>query len=646
MIRKFVLALTLCAALLAPLSAAQAQGGDDTDALLDAALALLSEQLGFPLSREHLSAWTWEEVFWPDTSLGCPQPDQAYDQVQTRGYEFHLTYSESVYEIHLTPDGASAVFCGVESAAPPVTATPSPSAPQAATPTAEVTPSATVDGEELVNIGIAYLNSQLGTAITRRDLSRWTWEATTWPDTSLGCPQPDAVYDSSAPVRGYILTIEYVDRVYELHLTADRRTIMPCGDEQLQPVIDADLGSAVEIITATPAAPEQVSGDSPILFYTGADGNVYRAAWNEYPGMNITGDIAPTPATPSPLPRFDHVYGYYRWSPDGQHVAFVDSAAPARLLLTDADGSQPIQLATDLAPLYPPAWSPDGSALAYVKPTQTFRANTQVMEVYAVAAPGSGDAAPRLLATFEREVGCGGGSSDPADTVYSRETGFMGSALTLAWLPGDILLLTPSCTGAGLARLDLASGEVAPIDPALSRVSLSPDRSRAAGITIDAEQNRALALVTLASGEAQPIPVSGTPDQVLWGADGQRLYVSTVELLERVARDGGEESIGVYTVRLWRVDLTSGETALLFEQEGRGIGTLTEALDGRGLIFSFVEDSRAWLQTVESNASADAQREAAPGVWLLLLTPEGAITRLGRGGQPALQPFLPEAAQG
>jgi len=99
-------------------------------------------------------------------------------------------------------------------------------------------------------------------------------------------------------------------------------------------------------------------------------------------------------------------------------------------------------------------------------------------------------------------------------------------------------------------------------------------------------------------------------------------------------------------VRLWRVDLTSGETALLFEQEGRGIGTLTEALDGRGLIFSFVEDSRAWLQTVESNASADAQREAAPGVWLLLLTPEGAITRLGRGGQPALQPFLPEAAQG
>jgi len=51
MIRKFVLALTLCAALLAPLSAAQAQGGDDTDALLDAALALLSEQLGFPLSR-------------------------------------------------------------------------------------------------------------------------------------------------------------------------------------------------------------------------------------------------------------------------------------------------------------------------------------------------------------------------------------------------------------------------------------------------------------------------------------------------------------------------------------------------------------------------------------------------------------------
>ncbi len=646
MIRKLVLALTFCAALLAPLSAAQAQGGDDPNALLETALTLLADQLGIQLSRQDLSAWTWQEVLWPDTSLGCPQPDQAYSQVLTRGYEFRLTYGGSIYEIHLTPDGASAIFCGITAAAPATTATPAPAAAQTATPPA-TTPSPAVNAEELVNIGIAYLNSQLGTTITRRDLSRWTWEAMTWPDTSLGCPQPDGTYDSSAPVPGYVLTIEYVDRVYELHLTADRRTIMPCGgDDRLQPATDADFSSVIAIATPTPATSE-VAGDAPILFYTGADGNVYRAAWGEYPGASITADIAPTPATPSPLPRFDHIYGYYRWSPDGQRVAFVDSAAPARLFLVEATDGQPLQMATDLAPLYPPAWSPDGSALAYVKPTQTFRANTQVMEIYALAVPGSsGETTPRLLATFEQEVGCGGGSSDPADTVYNRETGFMGSSLTLAWLPGDVLLLTPACSGAGLARLNLEDGELAIIDPTLSRVSLSPDRSRAAGIIIDAEKNRVLSLVTLASGEVQPVPVSGTPDQVLWSADGQRLYVSTVEPLERVARTGGQESIGVYAVRLWRVDLASGETALLFEQEGRGIGALTEAQDGRGLIFSFVEDSRAWLQAVETNASIDVQREAAPGVWLLLLAPDGTIIRLGRGGQPALQPYLPEAAQG
>lgn len=649
MIRKFLLALTLCVALLAPLSAAQAQGGDDPNALLDTALAFLAEQLGVTLSRQDLSGWTWQEVLWPDTSLGCPQPDQVYSQVLTRGYDFRLTTGSNIYEIHLTPDGTTAVFCGVTAAAPAPTATALPSLPQAATPTAGATPAAAISGEELVNIGIAYLNSQLGATITRRDLSRWTWEATTWPDRSLGCPQPDVTYDSSAPVPGYILTIEYVDRIYELHLTADRRTIMPCGDdERLQPAIDIDFASTLTALaTPTPAAPEAIAGDRPILFYTGADGNVYRASWNAYPGTNVTEDIAPTPATPSPLPRFDHIYGYYRWSPDGQRVAFLDSAPPARLLVADAEGGQPVQLATDLALLYPPAWSPDGSALAYVRPTQTFRANSQVMEVYAVAVPGSDEnTAPRLLATFEQGVGCGGGSSDPADTVYSRETGYTGNALMLVWLPGDTLLLTPSCTGAGLARLDLSSGELTLIDPALSRVALSPDRSRAAGITVDANGNRTLTLVTLGSGESQPVPVSGTPDQVLWSADGQHLYISTVEPLERVARSGGEESIGVYAVRLWRIDLSSGEATLLFEQEGRGIGTLTEALDGRGMIFSFVEDSRAWLQAVETNASADAQREAAPGAWLLLLTPDGAITRLGRGGQPALQPYLSEAAQG
>lgn len=41
-----------------------------------------------------------EEVTWPDTSLGCPEPSMSYAQVLTLGYQFKLQSREKVYEYH------------------------------------------------------------------------------------------------------------------------------------------------------------------------------------------------------------------------------------------------------------------------------------------------------------------------------------------------------------------------------------------------------------------------------------------------------------------------------------------------------------------------------------------------------------------
>ncbi len=635
---RWLIGLTVSLALLLlPTLTTQAQG-DDVNALIDAAITFLGNQLGTTLTRADISRWTWEETIWPDASMGCPQPDQMYAQVVTRGYNIRLQYGGIIYEVHITSDGQTAILCGSEAA-------PSPT-PR---PPAATLPPQREDPEALIEMGIAYLNAQLNLGLTRNQLARWTWQEAVWQDTSLGCPQPDQEYDDDAPVRGYIVTLEHAGTVYELHISADGNIIMPCNDERLTPMIGGILlPEPTPMIASTPLplAPQTTPAALPeeALIYTGPDGNVYLGSVGDFPGQPLTSDARNTAAPTTIVPTYSPAYGDYRWSPDGSLVAFIDQSHPYRLLLTDGSGAPPRVLAEGLTPLYPPAWSPDGSEIAYISPTQTFRANSQVMTIYAIEPPTNGAVPePRQIGTFEQMVGCGGGSADPADWVYSRETGFMGNRLVFTWLPGDNFLFSNSCTGVGLAHLEAATGETTVIAPDLARASLSPDLRQVAGIAIAQDQTRQLVIVDLQSGERATFPLEFTPDQVLWSVDGQRLYVSTVDQEETLALADGTGTATVYAVRLWQVDLTTGESALSFEQEGRGIGRMSETPDGSGLVFAFVESARGWVEAVESGADMAAQQEAAPASWLLFLNEQGRIVRLGRGGHPALRPSPPMA---
>jgi hypothetical protein len=83
------------------------QGGSVATPLADdpiaAELVLLAQQqiaadLGISIRRVRLVSI--EPTRWADSSLGCPQPDQVYTQIEVDGYRIELRAAESTYVFH------------------------------------------------------------------------------------------------------------------------------------------------------------------------------------------------------------------------------------------------------------------------------------------------------------------------------------------------------------------------------------------------------------------------------------------------------------------------------------------------------------------------------------------------------------------
>ena len=96
-------------------------GGDQSvdpnlQPLVDMAVADLAERLGVGADDiEVLAAYL---VVWPDTSLGCPQPDMMYLQVLTDGSVILLGSGGAVFRYHTGGDQFEPFLC--TSATPPV----------------------------------------------------------------------------------------------------------------------------------------------------------------------------------------------------------------------------------------------------------------------------------------------------------------------------------------------------------------------------------------------------------------------------------------------------------------------------------------------------------------------------------------------
>jgi len=67
-----------------------------------AARQQLADQLGISERRVRLEAM--QVVIWPDTSLGCPQDDQTYTEIQLPGYRMVLAVEDDTYQYHTDTD--------------------------------------------------------------------------------------------------------------------------------------------------------------------------------------------------------------------------------------------------------------------------------------------------------------------------------------------------------------------------------------------------------------------------------------------------------------------------------------------------------------------------------------------------------------
>lgn len=76
-----------------------APGVPDPAAQLVQQIALdLSQRIGVDISQ--IEAVSVEAVSWPDTALGCPEPNMVYAQVIVDGYRVILKASDQQYEYH------------------------------------------------------------------------------------------------------------------------------------------------------------------------------------------------------------------------------------------------------------------------------------------------------------------------------------------------------------------------------------------------------------------------------------------------------------------------------------------------------------------------------------------------------------------
>lgn len=171
-----------------------------------AAVLHLSAELDVATERiEIVSARTVE---WPDTSLGCPQPGEAYAEVITPGYAIVLEAQGKRFEVHTDETGDQIIICEeteLESTPPP----------------------APTDQPEAVEAAAAYVASELGAPA--EDVSVVSFESVQWPSSALGCPQPGEAY-LQVITSGYRVVVSVAGEPIEIHTDAMGQNVVICED--------------------------------------------------------------------------------------------------------------------------------------------------------------------------------------------------------------------------------------------------------------------------------------------------------------------------------------------------------------------------------------------------------------------------------
>jgi hypothetical protein len=166
------------------------------------AIDALAAFLAIPADRILID--TIRSVDWPDSSIGCPQPGEAYLQVVTPGHKITLRADGQIHVVH---EARGHAFVCVRAKAPAAVVT----------PRYEL-----VFGEQLA-FARKDLAGRLGVA--EGDIKAASAEEATWADASLGCPEPGVAHAQVA-TQGWVLKLKHGARDYIYH--TDLKRTIPC----------------------------------------------------------------------------------------------------------------------------------------------------------------------------------------------------------------------------------------------------------------------------------------------------------------------------------------------------------------------------------------------------------------------------------
>jgi catechol 2,3-dioxygenase-like lactoylglutathione lyase family enzyme len=255
----------------------------------------------------------------------------------------------------------------------------------------------------------------------------------------------------------------------------------------------------------------------------------------------------------------DHNITWPAWSPDGTRLAFVrwSSLNRSRLALVDADGTNvrtPLDDASSQI-VAPPVWSPDGTRIALIRRTSSLsRVDIWIVRV------DTGDAL-RLTDDGDYESG-------------------------VRWRGSTELFYSTTDDGGRVWTIAASGGPRRSFVPGVSLPVPSPDGSRLAYVRADAPSAAATLHVADPDGlGARPLPLPDWHVSTLaWSPDGRRIAVSAYRTISTHSRfgphvewrafivdvaGGGWLPLGVVAPAVQPIWWPSGDRLLLQESTGR-----------------------------------------------------------------------------
>ena len=216
---------------------------------------------------------------------------------------------------------------------------------------------------------------------------------------------------------------------------------------------------------------------------------------------------------------------------------------------------------------------------------------------------------------YEVRTGCGGGSSDPADSVSSGENmrPFGGSVFELS-PQNNYIVHTVSCSGSGLGMLDLSTRQDRALDDRARGAVISPDGSRIAAIS-----DNNIVIINVSNGNVEnTFSTSEAPQALLWSSDGKGVLYSTSRLANTLTLDdnvaldlfgSSPTSFKLYISTLWMVSLENGQSNKIIESEAHDLKPIFT--NGQKVLVVMVENANKLFDYV-NQGNRDSLTEYYP----------------------------------